>query len=351
MPSNILSDDLQEGVEMAWHGLTKVRKRIDLKTCWLSQWDIERVPMSVPQFNGKPILGEYPPPVQTAWDMLRCTDNGHLIGRPVGPSYGQITNAQFLTMIEQAIGGTKHRIVSCGSLRNRGRVFVTIALDSDTIARVGKREFKDYLTAGNSHDQSSELFWMNSNTCTVCDNTFSINLASVRSVVDLDDQDEESLNTRIRHSKYATARLPAIAAVIDKAIGVRAEFYASLNLFDHRECNAAKAERIFAGFEASPEAKELATITRRRVNDEVLLFKQGRGNNGRTMLDVLQAGTDYYTHSHTGSEVAKQWESSEYGQGARRKRELFKLLSNLDALAACEKRGEHLLKAGLEMFD
>jgi hypothetical protein len=283
--------------------------------------------------------------------MLQCTDNGHLVGRPVGPSYGEITNAQFLDMIDQAIGGTDHKIVSVGSLRNRGRVFVTIKLDQDTLTRIGKREFADYLTAGNSHDQSSELFWMNSCICTTCDNTYSMNLASVRNAVALDEQDEETINTRIRHSKYAALRLPAISAVIDRAVGVRAEFYSSLNLFSHRECTPAKAERVFAGFEASRDAKDLATVTRRRVNDLVHLFRQGRGNNGRTMLDLFQAGTDYYTHSHTGSEAGKQWESSEYGLGARRKRDLLKVVSDLPTLAACEARGEHLLKAGLEMFE
>jgi hypothetical protein len=344
---NIQSLDAQYGLEPAWHGLTKVVPHINLKTCWLSQWDIERTPLYTHDETAS-VMGRRAVS-QTPFDMLQCTDNGHLVGRPVGPSYGEITNAQFLDMIDAAISGTAHKIVSCGSLRNRGRVFVTIKLDQDMLTRIGKREFADYLTAGNSHDQSSELFWMNSSICTVCDNTYSANLASVRQAVDLDEQDQ--LNTRIRHSKHAALRLPDISDVIDKAIGVRAEFYSLLNLFAHRECTPAKAERVFSGFEASKDAKELSTITHRRVNDLVHLFREGRGNSGRTMLDLFQAGTDFYTHSHTGSEAGKQWESSEYGLGSRRKRDLFKLVSDLPTLAACEKRGEELLKAGLSIFD
>src|SRR5947207_968653 len=183
--------DMQEGLTMAWHGLTKVRPHLSLDSCWLAQWDIERVPMYVGGVeanvvNQKSLVGVK----QTAFDMLRCTDNGHLIGKPIGKSYGEITNRQFLDMIRSAIGGTAHKITSVGSLRNRGRVFVTIKLDQDTLTKIGKRSFQDYLTAGTSHDQSCELFWMNSSVCTVCDNTFSWNLAIVRQAVYLDEQDE-----------------------------------------------------------------------------------------------------------------------------------------------------------------
>lgn len=342
MAANIFNLDLQEGLEQAWHGLTKVRPFIKLRECWLSKWDIERTPLYI-EDNMKRI--------DTVYDMLRCTDNGHLIGKPVGKSYGEITNAQFLDMIEAAVGGTAHKIVSVGSLRNRGRVFVTLKLDQDTLTRIGKRQFADYLTAGNSHDQSCELFWMNSNICTVCDNTFSMNLASVRQVVDEDSQDENNGNARVRHSKNAVAKLPGIADIINRACGVRAEFYAALQEFDTKPCNETRAERIFSGFEASKDAESLATLTRRRVNDLVLLHKQGRGNTGKTLLDLFSAGTDYYTHSHTGSSLQRQWESSEYGIGASRKRALFSVLKDGNRLEAVEKRGAELIAAGVSQFE
>src|SRR6266487_346314 len=107
---NILNLDLQEGIEQAWHGLTQVRPRIDLRTCWLTKWDIQRMPLVV---DDNKVTG---PKTATAFDILVCTDNGHQVGKPIGESYGEITNAQFLDMIDSAIGGTAHRIVSVGSL-------------------------------------------------------------------------------------------------------------------------------------------------------------------------------------------------------------------------------------------
>ncbi len=348
MSHNILNLDRQEGVEQAWHGLTTIVPRIALRSCWLTKWDVERIPLYV--VNDKQgIEGAFS---QTGFDMLRCTDNNHLIGKPIGPSYGVITNTQFLDMVESAIGGTAHKIVSAGSLRNRGRIFVTIKLDQDHVRKVAKREFKDFLTAGSSHDQSSELFWMNSSICTVCDNTYSMNLASVRREVALDEQDEDTTNVRLRHSKHAVARLPDIAKVIDRAIGVRAEFYETLETIAAKPCDESKATRLFTGFEASPQAESVAQLTRRRVQDLVYLFKKGRGNQGSSLLDVFQAGTDYYTHAHTQTlDMQRQWESSEYGLGAKRKQNLLTMLGDEDKRYLCEQRGAELIEAGQAEFE
>ena len=344
MSHNIQNLDHQEGIEQAWHGLTTVVPSINLRSCWLTKWDVERVPLWVNRF-GAPMSDKK----LSGYEMLQCTDNGHLVGKPIGPSYGVITNAQFIDMIESAIGGTAHKIVSVGSLRNRGRIFVTIKLDQDTLTRVAKRSFADYLTAGSSHDQSCELFWVNSSTCTVCDNTFSMNLARVKQSVDMDEQDEDTGNVRLRHSKHAVSRLPSIAAVIDKVVGVRAEFYATLNALSKAPCNERQAERVFAGFEASKEAEGLAQITRTRVRDLTFLFSHGRGNEGKTILDVFQAGTDYYTHSHTQSmDMQRQWESSEYGIGAKRKQALYDTLKDPAKRDACAARGAKLMEANTE---
>ncbi len=347
MSANIFKLDLQEGLEQAWHGLTKVREKITLDDCCLAKWDVKRVPLVI-YTNGGMVEGLVEP---TNYDILRCTDCEHLVGKPIGQSYGVITNAQFLDMCREAVGRTAHKIKSVGSLRNRGRIFVTFQLDQDTLVKIGKRTFQDYLTAGSSHDQSCELFWANTGTCTVCDNTFTMNLASVRQSVEADESDENG-NARLRHSKNAVAKLPGISDIINRAVGLRAEFYAALRTLEKSITTAKRAERIFAAFEASKDAEELATITKRRVNDLMLLFFSGRGNAGSNLLDVFSAITDYYTHSNTGADNQRQWESSEYGVGAARKRMAFKLLTDGAMLQAAEVRGEKLLAntgfAGLE---
>jgi len=340
MAHNINQYDLQEGIAQAWHGLTKVRPVITLNDCWLAQWDVVRTPLQV--VDGKTI----------PFDLLYCNDVDRFIGKPIGPSYGVIDNKAFLRMIREATAGAPHKIQSVGSVRNRGRVFVTLKLDQDHIRKCAKREFQDYITFGNSHDQSSELFVVNTNICTVCDNTFSMNLSIVRGQVENDDGDmeDDSVDCRLRHSKHAVTRLPDIAKMIDKAIGVRAEFYKALESFAAVKCDEKKAERIFIGFEASDDAKAVSTTTHNRVGELVTLFKRGKGNRGENMSDVFQATTDYYTHSHTRKSLQKQFESSEYGSGASAKRQMFDTLSDDNRLEKTIKRGEMLLKNSTEAF-
>jgi hypothetical protein len=344
MSHNINRYDLQEGIEQAWHGLTTVRDRIELDTCWLSKWDVGRTP-----------LFAYAPGSErsrTEFDLLVCDDIDHFIGKPIGKSYGVITNQSFLVLIRTSLTGMGHKIWSVGSVRNRGRVFVTIKLDQDHVRKCAKREFQDYITFGNSHDQSSELFTANISICTVCDNTYSMNLSIVRGQVENDDgeMEDDSVDCRLRHSKNAVSRLPAIADMIDKAIGVRAEFYKALESFAMVKCDESKAERLFTGFEASDDAKAVSTTTRNRVGELVSLFKRGKGNRGETLADVFQATTDYYTHSHTRKDLWKQFEASEYGSGASAKRQMFDTLRNGDRLERTVKRGETLLKASIESF-
>jgi hypothetical protein len=137
--------------------------------------------------------------------------------------------------------------------------------------------------------------------------------------------------------------------MIDRVIGVRAEFYKALDGLVSVKCDQQKAERLFSGFEASDEATSVSTLTRNRVGELVQLFKRGKGNRGENMVDVFQATTDYYTHSHTRGDLQKQFESSEYGSGVVAKRQMFDILTDESKLEKTIKRGERLM-ANVEEF-
>lgn len=345
MSHNITSNDRQEGLVQAWHGLTVVRKDLSLDRNWLAEWDVKRMPLFIYNGNPKPVLGEYEEPTKTPWDQLVCTDDPSLlVGKPIGSSYGEITNAEFLDMIREAIGGTGHVVQSVGSVRSRGRVFVTVKLDQDTLRKISSRTFQDYLTFGNSHDLSSELFVVNTSICTVCDNTFSMNLSTVRGQVEgTTGAVENGTDVRLRHSKHARIHLPAIAKVLDKAIGIRGEFYHAFEQLDNQATTTKTAERILTAVEASQEAEDITNATARRVADQLYLFRNGRGNQGKTLADLFSATTDYYTHLDIG-DMQRTYESSEYGTGASRKRRMFDTLTNPERLEKAESRGAKLLE-------
>ena len=163
MSHHIGKFDVQEGTEMAWTKLTRVRSDLTIDNNWLRSWDAIPVPMTLAGAS-------------TEYSLGVATDNPSIqIGVPYTDSYTPITNSMFLDAIKEAFLGVKGvTLSSVGSIYNRNRIFLSFKLDSAT-ASIGHRKFDNYINFGNSYDMSSTAWWGNSNTCTVCANTYRFN--------------------------------------------------------------------------------------------------------------------------------------------------------------------------------
>lgn len=342
MAHRIEEMDKIQTVTEAWHGLSEILEKIKLEDCFLSQWDVEPVTLFGP--DGQEIItagNEMEP--GTGYKILRCTDNGAYIGKPFSPdSYTPINNARFLQLVRDSISGTKHQVVSVGSVCNRGRIFVSVKLAELEMFKAAGREFEPYLNLGTSHDMSCVLFVNTSNFATVCNNTFTANLTRNGKIV----------NARIKHTKNAPAKLENLPEVIDAAIGVQAEFAHALSTLAKESCNMARAERIYTGFLVKGSLEELAdrengpisTRTQNQINRLGELFVNGKGNRGKDLSDCFSAITDYYSHeSAGGANRMKQFTSSEFGSGLRKKVEFWDTIRDEKSLAQTETRGEKIL--------
>lgn len=348
MADRIYQFDKQQGRQKAWHGKTEIIPDLNLDNNWLRTWDL------VPRKTKDADTGEELP-----WVYLRCSDNPAIkIGQPYNPSTFQpVNNADFLEMVKASIGGTPHVVASVGSLRNRGRVFVSIELCGMEKFKAAGREFGAFLNFGNGHDKSSVLWVNTSNICTVCDNTFTINLVSVENKVDLAAKAifdgtpiDDNLNLRQRHTKNVKLRLPELAKLIDKAVGVQAEFKLELDKLAEIALPMETATQVFAGFIGRGIAKAnrrkgLSTRGMNTVNRLGQLFLNGRGNRGETYADAFSAVTDYYSHESSGRNVdpLKQVISSEYGAGNTAKQDFWRIIRNPETRMATREIGEELL--------
>ena len=114
------------------------------------------------------------------------------------------------------------------------------------------------------------------------------------------------------------------------------------------DADAEKARKIYTGFLSGGETPDTKTGISRLTNsvdDMVTLFRVGLGNAGRTMADVFNGATDYYSHESSGgrSNAWKQFVSSEFGSGNTRKSEFFDVLMSPASLAETVKRGEKVM--------
>ena len=313
MSHGITNRDRQEARHMGWHNLTQINEVLDLKNNWLTKWDIQEVGLQTAEG------------VEVPFKILTGTDDQEVIGKPFAGTYTPVTNKAFLDMIGEAISGVKGAVVeSVGSVNNRGRVFVSISIKGMDKFKVGNREFLDYLNFGNGHDQTSAVWANASNICTVCDNTFSMNLNA-----------DQEVKIKVKHSKDVVARLENISEVIDAYAGTQAKFKAEFERLMNEPIKTDKARDLFAGWMIrSPGGnldRDLGPKTLTKVNRITELFESGRGNKGENRADAFSAVTDYYTHESTrngGTNVARQVFSSDFGLGRTAKSDFWNVIRN-----------------------
>ena len=310
MSHGITSRDRQEGRHMGWHNLTQINEALDLKNNWLTKWDIQEV--------GLKTVGD----IEVPFKILTGTDDNEFIGKPFAGTYTPVSNKAFLDMIGEAISGVKGAVVeSVGSVNNRGRVFVSLSIKGMDKYVIGKREFYDYLSFGNSHDMSTAVWVNGSNTCIVCNNTYDYNLHSNSSEV----------RCKIKHSKDVVVRLDNIVEIVDAYAGQQAKWKAEFNRLMNEPMKEEQARNFYAGFllrndNAEHSVRELGPKTFAKVERLTELFTSGRGNNGDDRADCFQGGTEFYSHFSTrgeGKNEARQAFSSRFGLGKMAKTRLW----------------------------
>ena len=143
--------------------------------------------------------------------------------------------------------------------------------------------------------------------------------------------------------------LPEIAKLVDKAVGVQAEFQLAFEKLSQISINTPIARNLFAGFigrrSIDPD-KGLSTRSNNTVQRLINLYQSGPGNTGETRADAFSAVTDYYSHysSGNGDNPMRQFLSSEYGAGQQSKADFWNLITEEnDAFDKALDLGERLL--------
>ncbi len=168
----------------------------------------------------------------------------------------------------------------------------------------------------------SSPLWVNtSNICTVCNNTFTANLA------------DAGLIMSVKKTQFSDFKLADMGKAIAAMFKGQKAFAKTLGQLAGVACDEKTAREFFAGFlTPNPEAP-LSTRASGNVDSLIQLFKSGAGNNGDDFSDVFQAATDFFTHSAASSQAdaGAQWKnfvSSEFGAGKTAKMEAWSFLTD-----------------------
>ncbi len=336
MSHEITNIDVQQGREMAWHKLTKVTPDLSLDNQTALAWDVVSVPLY------RQIGDEF---IKTQHCQLVCDDNAQIeVGKPFDcGTYGVISNADFLRIIREAMLSIRGATLeSIGSVTGRNRTFASFKLKQLETFKAAGRAFVPFLTFQNSFDGSAPFSVVTSNICTVCNNTFGMNLRAVKGVKSglasaNANSDFGNVRAVLKHTKNVAERLENIPQIVDGFLGAQAEFRLALDAMDSRPADETTARAAFAGLLCKGEKRDAALSTRaeNQVDRLASLFKSGRGNNGATVADAFQAVTEYATHESAGDSDNrfKQFVSSEYGSGADLKSRAFQSFRSPESFA------------------
>ena len=352
MASKLYAKDFQFGIEMAWHQATKIVEEI---TSALFPWKAEPRQLFYQDKSGNflPLVkkeaeegsshtGTDKKDTVFNWQVPVGTDDDQPLGKasPVNlETYTLRTLHQDFQLLESAVEGTGHKIVSAGTTHNRARHFMSVELAMDAIA-VEHREFGNYANIAGSIDGSCALVTTISSICQVCNNTVTANvwLAEERQK-ELEKDYPMFAGASIRHTKNMEEQIEELRASMEGVIGVKGEFERALNSLNQTPCKVDDARLIYTGFlglerQAKERAKPLATRSANQVDYLVDLFENGRGNNGKTRLDLVSGLTEFFTEGHkdankdSGKDPFGRWQSSEFGNYADKKERFTQRIAN-----------------------
>lgn len=354
MPAGLTERDIQVGVNMGWHGKTVIVDKIDKSNCGIV-YAMDKKQLHILDDDGNIITKEVPVidkkgketgefetvPACDHFSIV-ALDDGLPIGNPVGYGYKLISNDQMVDMVESSMAGTSHEIVSIGTVANRSKVFCSIKLSDNIIA--GNRETQNILNILWGHGGVFGVNAMSGFTVVLCKNSFSKAIREGK---------KSEFKLKMKHTGNCELKIENMGKAIEGHYGVTAEFKLAMDSLNSQSIAEPEAKKIFAGFLVRDSIEELTEVSSRTSNtiDRLTdLFRGGAGNDGNDMSDVFNSFTDYYSHeSSGGSNRWRQFESSEFGAGARFKTEAFDLLTGkrvpkLGDLDEVLKRGEKVLQ-------
>ncbi len=320
MSHNIQKYDQVTALEKCWHGLEKIVRQITFANSGLN-WQVTEHPMTA---------GNIAIP---GWKAL-VRDDKKLFLHAFKDSYGVIQNSEIWEAMNLALTGIPFEVVTCGSLGNCLRTFISIRLKGEKSSFVRGDEFKDYLTFINSFDGFCTARLYGSNTRVVCQNTLNMSLA-----------DKGFLDLKVKHTSGAKVQFERMAETVQSYLQSKAQAYADLSKLAEMPMSLDTAENVIAGFVLDPSKEEISATGRAANQGKRILelFQTGKGNKGETRYDLLNGVTEYFTHETNSKDTGKRLASNMLGNAANRKTEFLDTLLSDEALEDMAKVGEAML--------
>src|SRR6516162_2307965 len=247
--------------QLPWHGLGTALEEADLYD-WPSasvkaglNWEAELVPLVTADTQAK-----------VEHRAVRRKSDGRVLG-VVGPRYAVLQNQDAFQWFEPFLEAREAALHTAGSLRNGSRIWVLAKLNRDPLVIVQGDEVDKYLLLSHSHDGSLAVRVGFTPVRVVCANTLAMAHGS-----------DASKLIRLKHTKDIHQNLASIREVMDLAnqqFEATAEQY---RLLARKSINQADLRKYVERVLGVKDDEEPSTRMKNVMEEIIALAESGRGN-------------------------------------------------------------------------
>lgn len=342
MAHGIEKTDMMMSTEgYSWHRLDRLVEKIDEETANPLFFDIIESPLmveidgqSVPLEGYKSLVADH----RAVRPDLAPQDQLVPLHIP-RDGYKVIKNRDIFHAAETAIKEVDGKITSIMSLESGKKFALTINLGDDVL-KVNNDEIHAHLNFVSSHDGSLNLKAYDSTIRIVCMNTLRWSLEAAGDV-----------GFTIRHTKNAEIALDNLPELVNNILKGRVNFKEVMEYLESCKVDSNDALAMAAGyFMVESGADKLSTRSLNASTEIVNLFANGLGNKGRTLYDLVNGATQYWTSGQgvgIKADALTKAYKSEYGLAAEHKNRFVELLANEDKRNEARDIGKEAIKEAL----
>jgi Domain of unknown function (DUF932) len=220
----------------------------------------------------------------------------------VSPDYEVVQNQKLFDLSQPLIDNSIGYISNQGYLQYGKKVFLQIHLYEKF--RLLDHEHSNFLTVLNSHNGSSSLKIGVGNIRIICENTFT--------------QAAKALDSSYRHNVGINDQLD-LQAVLQYVADTNNDYSTQVISLQKLSLKSSQCEKII---------KHVFGDSDKVYNNIVNLYRNGKGNAGKTAYDLLSATTDYVSHYQKKNEISSMINPL-IGSGANQSQKMMDVLLQL----------------------
>ena len=239
--------------------------------------------------------------IKVPFKKAQLRDDTHQVIGVTGKDYQIFQNSDLKDLVMPAVEEGLLTINNIGYLGVGGKVFIQAEM-AESFTMAGE-EHRGMITLMNSHDGTSALAAGVTDTRVICGNTFAMAMGD--------------MSTRLRHGKNLhndAAQITAIMDFVNEGMRVYSE---SVEALATTRCDESTVRQLVEFTYGKPAESVRAT------NNIIKFFRNGAGNEGRTLYDAVNGFTEYFTHK-AGTDDNKRFVSTNFGRNAVLARKAFR---------------------------